>query len=204
MLERAVILSFFVALLSACQSYSASSTLPPPHVIVVSRTPPPSPTARPTATRTVWQAIQPYTIIGLRKHDFQGGELRVFGKLEETDIYTRYLIDYPSDGLTITGIMQVPVEGHPPFPVIVMNHGFFARSVFHSGDGTDRAAEYLNKHGYLTIASDYRSWGGSEAGPAFITPAWSLTWSTCSMPSRPFPRPTQLASACGGIAWAAA
>ncbi len=89
-------------------------------------------------------------------------------KLEETDIYTRYLIQYPSDGLTITGIMQIPVQGHAPFPVIVMNHGFFLRSSYVSGDGTWRAAEYLNQHGYLTLASDYRSWGKSDAGPSMF------------------------------------
>jgi dipeptidyl aminopeptidase/acylaminoacyl peptidase len=162
MLERAALLALVVSLLGACQPATAPPSLPPPHVVVVSRTAPPLP----TATRTVQQAIQPYTIEGLRKHDFQGGEVRVFGKLEENDIFTRYLIEYPSDGLKITGIMQIPAEGQPPFPVIVMNHGFFARSVFHSGDGTDRAAEYLNKHGYLTLSSDYRSWGGSEEGPS--------------------------------------
>ena len=86
--------------------------------------------------------------------------------LEKTDIYTRYLIDYPSDGLTITAIMQIPIQGHPPFPVIIMNHGFFARASYASGDGTWRAAQYLNQHGYLTLASDYRSWGGSDIGPS--------------------------------------
>jgi dipeptidyl aminopeptidase/acylaminoacyl peptidase len=84
----------------------------------------------------------------------------------QTDIYKRYPISYLSDGLRITGTMQVPVEGRAPFPVIVMNHGFFNREEYHSGDGTDRAAEYLNKHGYLTLSSDYRSWGGSEIGPS--------------------------------------
>jgi dipeptidyl aminopeptidase/acylaminoacyl peptidase len=62
--------------------------------------------------------------------------------------------------------MQIPVAGHAPFPVIVMNHGFFDREEYHSGDGTDRAAEYLNKHGYLTLSSDYRSWGASAIGPS--------------------------------------
>jgi dipeptidyl aminopeptidase/acylaminoacyl peptidase len=49
-----------------------------------------------------------------------------------------------------------------------MNHGFFARSVFRSGDGTDRASPYLAQHGYITLAPDYRSWGDSEIGPSFF------------------------------------
>ena len=78
------------------------------------------------------------------------------------------MIEYPSDGLTITGIMQIPKNGRKPFPVIVMNHGFFSRFAFNSGDGTDRAAEFLNRRGYLTISSDYRSWGGSDIGPSLF------------------------------------
>jgi dipeptidyl aminopeptidase/acylaminoacyl peptidase len=94
--------------------------------------------------------------------------ITVLSKLQTTNIYTRYLISYPSDGLTITGIMQIPVNGHPPFPVIIMNHGYFDREGYVSGDGTYRAAEYLNKYGYLTLASDYRSWGKSDIGPSFF------------------------------------
>ncbi len=120
----------------------------------------------PAPTQTTEQLIYPYTIDGLRRHQYQSGAVKIVSTLAETDTYTRYLISYPSDGLKITGIMQVPIEGQPPFPVIVMDHGFFSRKDYHSGDGTDRAAEYLNKHGYLTLASDYRSWGGSDIGPS--------------------------------------
>jgi dipeptidyl aminopeptidase/acylaminoacyl peptidase len=45
-----------------------------------------------------------------------------------------------------------------------MNHGFFNRGSYHSGDGTDRAAAFLNRRGYLTLSPDYRSWGDSDTG----------------------------------------
>ncbi len=64
--------------------------------------------------------------------------------------------------------MQIPVNGHAPFPVIIMNHGYFDREGYVPGDGTYRAAEYLNKYGYITLASDYRSWGKSDIGPSFF------------------------------------
>jgi len=107
------------------------------------------------------QAMQRYTIEGLRAHHFKNGPITIRKTLLETENFTRYLIEYPSDNLTITGIMQVPRVGDPPYPVIVMNHGFFSRTVYNSGDGTDRAAEFLNRRGYLTVSSDYRSWGRS-------------------------------------------
>jgi dipeptidyl aminopeptidase/acylaminoacyl peptidase len=140
-----------------------NTDLPTPQLTIITSVPPtltPSPTPVPTTEE--W--IYPYTIAGLREHDYQGGDIKVGVMLEETDVFARYAIEYPSDGLTITGIMQIPKVGREPFPVIVMNHGFFSRQVFASGDGTDRASEFLNRHGYLTLSSDYRSWGDSDVG----------------------------------------
>lgn len=122
-------------------------------------------TASPTPA--VEELIFPYTIEGLRQHDFQSGEIHIRSTVEENESYTSYLIDYPSDGLTIRGVMQVPV-GEGPFPVILMNHGFFSRSVYSSGDGTDRASAFLAQHGYITLATDYRSWGDSDVGHSFF------------------------------------
>jgi len=154
----------FFIFLAACSSMFASptATLPAPIVTVVPPASTSTVTPLPTATRTTASAIYPYTIEGLRKHEFQSGEIHVRETLLETKNFTRFLIEYPSDGLTITGILQVPTSGKPPYPVIVMNHGFISRTVYSSGDGTDRAAEFLNRRGYLTVSSDYRTWGDSD------------------------------------------
>ncbi len=168
MLRRLPLMFLIFAAACAPQAASLTSTLPTPHAVIVTNTPLSTATALPTATPTLTQWIFLYTIDGLRKHDFQSGKIAIVKMLAQTDIFTRYLISYPSDGLTITGILQVPVEGNAPFPVIVMNHGYFNRGDYASGDGTDRAAEYLNRHGYLTLSSDYRSWGDSEVGPSFF------------------------------------
>lgn len=163
---------FIVVSITACQSsppLSSSSTLLPPHVVVETITPSPIPTetAIPSATPTDEELLFPYTIEGLRQHEFQSGDIHIRSTLDENEFFTTYLIDYPSDGLTITGVMQIPI-GDGPFPVIVMNHGFFSRGVYHSGDGTDRAAAYLAQHGYITLAPDYRSWGDSDIGHSFF------------------------------------
>ena len=157
--------------MAACQPVRASvpSIPPPSQTPVVSPTPTPVPTITFTAspTPTIQELIFPYTIDGLRQHDFKSGEIHIRSMLDENDKFTTYLIDYPSDGLTITGVMQIPVE-EGPFPVILMNHGFFSRSVYNSGDGTDRASAFLAGHGYITLASDYRSWGDSDVGNSFF------------------------------------
>ncbi|HVF25871.1 MAG TPA: alpha/beta fold hydrolase [Anaerolineales bacterium] len=162
---------FIFIFLAACQSAPGlpAATFRPPHTPTETITPSPVPTITltPSPTPSVAEWITSFTIDGLRQHDYQSGKIHIRSTLDENEKYTSYLIDYPSDGLTITGVMQIPV-GEGPFPVIVMNHGFFARSVYNSGDGTDRASAYLAEHGYITIASDYRSWGDSDIGESFF------------------------------------
>jgi len=169
MFKRLCYVALFV--LTACQPAPAipTGTFPPPLIVIETITPSPFPTLTltPSPTPTIEQLIFPFTIEGLRQHDYQGGEIHIRETLVENELYTAYLIDYPSDDLTITGVMQIP-RGDGPFPVIVMNHGFFSRGVYRSGDGTDRASAYLAEHGYITLASDYRSWGGSDIGASFF------------------------------------
>lgn len=159
----------FIATLSlfACISPAVAPTAQ----LVVTVVPPtstPTDIPVPTPTLTAEQALAPYTIEGLRARNYESGKVTIGEPLLHSDNFIRYPIEYPSDGLTITGILQIPKTGKPPYPVIVMNHGFFSRYVYRSGDGTDRAAEFLNRRGYLTISSDYRSWGGSDAGESLF------------------------------------
>ena len=112
-------LYLMVALLlffTACtpQAVSPTETLPAPQLTIVTSIPPtltPSPTPIPTTEE--W--IYPYTIAGLREHDYQGSEINVGDILEETDLYTRYAIDYSSDGLTIPGLCRFRRVGRSHF-----------------------------------------------------------------------------------------
>ncbi|MBI2330581.1 MAG: acetylxylan esterase [Chloroflexi bacterium] len=159
---------FFILVISACQPAKVSQTLPTLVVTIVPPTSAPTKTPLPTPTLTTEQAIQPYTIEGLRAREYESGTISRGEPVLETEHFTRYLISYPSDGLTITGVLQIPKVGEAPYPVIVMNHGFFSRYLYHSGDGTDRAADFLNRRGYLTVSSDYRTWGGSDMGESLF------------------------------------
>lgn len=98
----------------------------------------------------------------LRSREFAGGEIRIEETQEQNNSYTNYLVSYPSDDLTIYASMNVPQEDGP-FPVIVLNHGYYNPASFTSGDGTERMADILARNGYLTLASDYRGHGMSES-----------------------------------------
>jgi dipeptidyl aminopeptidase/acylaminoacyl peptidase len=108
-----------------------------------------------------------YTIAGLRQRDYPGGTIEIVSWMADEAYFDKYAITYPSDGLTISGILQIP-KGEGPFPVIILNHGYHERPTYFSGAGTWQQAEYLNYRGYLTIAPDYRSWGKSDSGPSFF------------------------------------
>jgi dienelactone hydrolase len=139
-----------------------------------------------TAPYLVSHPMADYTIEGLRERAYPGGTIHIRSVLTATNVFTRYYIDYPSDGLTITGVMQVP-RGEGPFPVVILNHGYIPRENYWSGADTSNAAQYLNRRGYLTIAPDFRSWGQSDVGNSFfstgqVTDALNLISSLASIP----------------------
>jgi dipeptidyl aminopeptidase/acylaminoacyl peptidase len=166
-------------------------------IVLPSSTPIPSTTPIPSATSTPAPEseppLSPYTQTGLRTHDYRFGKVKLGAVLKMTDSYVRYAITYPSDGLTISGGMQVPV-GSGPFPVIIMNHGFFLRGEYAPGAGTERAAEFLSRHGYLTIAPDYRTWGESDDGVSIYSsgPAIDVINLLNALPSIPKATPSRV------------
>lgn len=97
----------------------------------------------------------------LRKRDYESSQITTESTLSNNESYIGYIFSYLSDGLKIYGRMNVPV-GEGPFPVIILNHGYFNTSSFTSGDGTQTMADILARNGYLTLASDYRGFGKSE------------------------------------------
>lgn len=143
---------------------TATATPAPLPTIAPSPTVVPSPTIAPSPTPHPLAGV---TLDGLRARAYPGGPVEFRQTLETTDTYTRYLIAYPSDGLRITAILQIP-PGQGPFPVIILNHGYHERGRYWSGSGTWMAAEYLNARGYLTVSPDYRTWGGSDWGPSLF------------------------------------
>ncbi len=100
-------------------------------------------------------------IESLRQRDYEPSQIAVDSTLASNGAYTGYIFSYASDGLKVYGRMNVP-SGAGPFPVIILNHGYFNQSSFTSGDGTQTMADILSRNGYLTLASDYRGFGKSE------------------------------------------
>ncbi len=84
--------------------------------------------------------------------------------LARNDAYTRYSIHYLSNGLRITGILNIP-NGEGPFPLVIFNHGYIATSVYTQGRGLKREQDYLARAGFAVLHTDYRGHAGSDPSP---------------------------------------
>lgn len=100
----------------------------------------------------------------MSKKEFKGNDLKLVRVLAENEIYTRYSITYKSEGLTISGIMNVP-KGKGPFPVLILNHGFIEPQNYTNGQGLKREQDFFARNGYVVLHSDYRNYGLSDYDP---------------------------------------
>ncbi len=119
------------------------------------------PTASPSPRYTLTLDSKSLAVDSLRARRYGGGAIKVTRVLADTEAFQRVLFEYPSDGLRITGMMNIP-RGNGPFPVVILDHGYFKPAEYKSGDGTNYAADAFARRGYLTLAPDYRCYGGSQ------------------------------------------
>src|SRR5262249_5612722 len=142
-----------------------TATTPPTPVPPAIPTNIPTPSAPPTPTTDPWGEYAPYTIEALRNRSYGAeGRIEIVRVLEETAKFTRYLIAYPSDGSRLSGMLHRP-KGDGPFPVVILNHGYYPLDVYQTGNGSRVAADYLAARGFLTLAPDFRSHAGSDDAP---------------------------------------
>lgn len=106
----------------------------------------------------------PISLASLRAREYTGSELKVVRRLNAGVNYSRQVVSYQSDGLTIYALLTVP-NGTPPvggWPAIVFNHGYIPPSKYRT---TERYVAYQDafaRAGFVTLKSDYRGHGDSE------------------------------------------
>ena len=93
-----------------------------------------------------------------------GTGLTLHAVLAENSAYTRHQISYNSNGLSVSGIMNIP-KGDGPFPLVVFNHGYINPSVYTVGRGLKREQDYLAREGFAVLHTDYRGHGESDPSP---------------------------------------
>jgi dipeptidyl aminopeptidase/acylaminoacyl peptidase len=94
-------------------------------------------------------------------NELRSGPVRVVREVGDYGFYTRSEVRYESDGLTVTGILNVP-NGRGPFPALVLAHGYIEPSIYTTGQGLMREQDYLARAGYVVLHTDYRGHAGSD------------------------------------------
>ncbi len=84
--------------------------------------------------------------------------------LRRESAYAQHEIRYRSNGLTISGILNIP-EGAGPFPLVIFNHGHISPSIYTVGRGLRREQDYLARAGFAVLHTDYRGHGESDESP---------------------------------------
>ncbi|WP_161883310.1 alpha/beta fold hydrolase [Deinococcus alpinitundrae] len=103
-------------------------------------------------------------IAAARKKTYPGSALKVLQTLRAGVNYSRQVVSYQSDGLSIHALLTVPA-GTPPkggWPAVVFNHGYIPPNVYRT---TERYVAYQDafaRAGFVTLKSDYRGHGSSE------------------------------------------
>ncbi len=105
-----------------------------------------------------------FTIDHFSKMQLVGTGLTLESIESKNTVYTRYRISYLSNGLKITGIMNIPV-GDGPFPLLIFNHGYIDPAVYTQGRGLKREQDYMARQGFAVLHTDYRGHAGSDKSP---------------------------------------
>jgi dipeptidyl aminopeptidase/acylaminoacyl peptidase len=106
---------------------------------------------------------EPYTINHLRARQYGGGQLEIVERVGANSAFTRYLVKYLSDGLTIHGFMNVP-QGEGPHPVVIALHGYIDPAIYDTFDYTTHYADALASAGYLVLHPNLRGFPPSDNG----------------------------------------
>ncbi|MEV6170782.1 prolyl oligopeptidase family serine peptidase [Streptomyces sp. NPDC051954] len=129
------------------------------------RTSPPASTrtASPTASPSP-SPVDPVSIPALIQREHTGSGLKLGTVLARTAAYTSYEVTYEANGLTISGLMNIP-EGKGPFPALVLAHGYIDPAVYTTGRGLAREQDLLARNGYVVLHTDYRNHARSDKDP---------------------------------------
>ena len=161
---KRLLLTFLLAAMTACVPVVQPPTITPTFTAAPTETQTPTLTVAPSPTISPTpDPYFPYTIEYLRSRAYGGGQIEFVEVMQQNILFTRYLIRYPSDGLTIYGFANIPND-EASHPVIIALHGYIDPSIYNTLDYTTHYADSLASAGYIVLHPNLRGYGPSDDG----------------------------------------
>lgn len=105
--------------------------------------------------------LEKYAFPILRQTNFTKGEISI-GNVVQKDPNVRTYTFYFFDGAKkVSGLLNAPKEAGT-YPVLVMFRGYVDKEIYQPGVGTQHAAEFFAKNGFITLAPDFLGYGSSD------------------------------------------
>ena len=104
------------------------------------------------------------TIADLRSRAYGAGTIHFEPEQRVSSRFSRYLFEYPSDGLTVHGFLNLP-RGEGPFPMVLVLHGYIDPDEYETLTYTTLYADSLAAEGFLVLHPNYRNYPPSDPGP---------------------------------------
>ncbi len=126
----------------------------------------PRPASSPSATAgAAPRRPGPVSLPALFHRSYDGRALALRRTVARTDAYTSYAVTYRSNGLRVSGKLDVP-RGRGPFPAVVLAHGYIDPAVYSNGQGMRREQDWLARAGFVVLHTDYRNHAFSARDPS--------------------------------------
>lgn len=107
-----------------------------------------------------------YSYENLSNRQFEAGAITIEELIKDYPEYSSHLFSFYSDGKKVTGQINIPkdspLEVDEKLPTVLMIRGYASMENYKTGNGTRNAAAYFAKQGFLTVAPDFLSYGGSD------------------------------------------
>jgi dipeptidyl aminopeptidase/acylaminoacyl peptidase len=120
----------------------------------------------------------PLSITYMRSRSYPGSVLIIEQTLSPGENYNQYITSYKSAGLTIHGLLTLPMGGKPAggWPVIIFNHGYISPDTYKTAERYVAYVDAFARNGYIVFKPDYRGHDNSEGNPegAYYSPAYAI------------------------------
>lgn len=121
-----------------------------------------SPVSRVLGKQEDENLLEQYSFPNLQERTPQPGIVEIVELINDQDSFSAYLVTFKTGEKKVSGVLHLPDENQQEAPLIIMFRGYVDPSIYYSGLGTSRYAEYLSSRGFVTLAPDFLNYGDSD------------------------------------------